>query len=50
MTDVIDMAETVLGGGTDFETPLGTAAGLLEAEFNADGHMKGDIVLITDGE
>ena len=25
------------------------AAGLLEAEYNADGKMRGDIALITDG-
>lgn len=50
ITDVIDFAETFFGGGTDFETPLTNAVDLLDAEFNADGRPRGDIVLITDGE
>jgi uncharacterized protein with von Willebrand factor type A (vWA) domain len=48
--DVLDFAEFFWGGGTDFATPLDAAAELLEAEFNDDGRMRGDIVLITDGE
>jgi uncharacterized protein with von Willebrand factor type A (vWA) domain len=48
--DVLDFAEFFYGGGTDFATPLDAAADLLEAEYNADGRMRGDIVLITDGE
>jgi uncharacterized protein with von Willebrand factor type A (vWA) domain len=48
--DVLDFAELFFGGGTDFATPLDAAAGLLEAEYDADGRMRGDIVLITDGE
>ena len=47
--DVLDFAEFFWGGGTNFEQPLGTAAGLLEAEFNDDGAMRGDIAMITDG-
>jgi uncharacterized protein with von Willebrand factor type A (vWA) domain len=48
--DVLDFAELFYGGGTDFAAPLDAAAGLLEAEYDADGRMRGDIVLITDGE
>lgn len=48
--DVLDFAELFFGGGTDFETPLDAAAGVLEAEFDQDGKARGDIVLITDGE
>jgi len=48
--DVLDFAEYFYGGGTDFQTPLDTAADLLEAEYNDEGRMRGDIVLITDGE
>jgi uncharacterized protein with von Willebrand factor type A (vWA) domain len=48
--DVLDFAELFYGGGTDFATPLDAAADLLAAEYNAGGRMRGDIVLITDGE
>ena len=47
--DVLDFAELFWNGGTNFEAPLAVAAGLLEAEYNADGRMRGDIALITDG-
>jgi uncharacterized protein with von Willebrand factor type A (vWA) domain len=50
ISDVLDFAELFYGGGTDFATPLDAAADLLEAEYNAEGRMRGDIVLITDGE
>jgi len=50
ISDVLDFAEFFYGGGTDFATPLDAAADLLEAEYNAEGRMRGDIVLITDGE
>ena len=46
---VFDFAEFFWGGGTNFEEPLGTAAQLLEAEFNDDGAMRGDIAIVTDG-
>jgi uncharacterized protein with von Willebrand factor type A (vWA) domain len=49
IADVLDFAEFFWGGGTNFEEPLTTAAGLLEAEFNHDGRTRGDIALITDG-
>ncbi|MEU5519309.1 VWA domain-containing protein [Streptomyces sp. NPDC047860] len=48
VTDVLDFAETFLGGGTDFQRPLSTAAGLLEEEFDDTARGRGDIVLITD--
>jgi uncharacterized protein with von Willebrand factor type A (vWA) domain len=48
--DVLDFAECFYGGGTDFATPLDAAADLLQAQYNDDGKMRGDIVLITDGE
>ena len=37
-------------GPTDFAAPLDAAADLLAAEYNDGGRMRGDIVLITDGE
>ncbi len=49
IAEVLDFAEFFWGGGTNFEEPLATAAELLAAEFNADGRMRGDIALITDG-
>ncbi|MEV5462100.1 VWA domain-containing protein [Streptomyces cellulosae] len=48
VTDVLDFAETFLGGGTDFQRPLGTAAKILEEEFDSASRARGDIVLITD--
>ncbi|MFF6999590.1 VWA domain-containing protein [Streptomyces sp. NPDC008313] len=48
VTDVLDFAETFLGGGTDFQRPLSTAAELLEREFNDTARRRGDIVVITD--
>ncbi len=48
MTEVLDFAETFLGGGTDFQRPLGTAAKILEEEFDDASRARGDIVLITD--
>ncbi|WSB86352.1 hypothetical protein OHA60_22615 [Streptomyces cellulosae] len=48
VSDVLDFAETFLGGGTDFQRPLGTAAKILEEEFDSASRARGDIVLITD--
>ncbi|NUR59409.1 MAG: VWA domain-containing protein [Catenulispora sp.] len=48
--DVVKLAETFYGGGTDFAAPLSAAAELLAEQYNLDGHARGDIVLITDGE
>lgn len=47
---VLDFAEFFLGGGTDFELPIGRAVEVLERQFNDEGAMKGDLVMITDGE
>lgn len=44
------MAELFPGGGTDFQPALDAAVRLLEAEHNATGKQKADIVFITDGE
>jgi uncharacterized protein with von Willebrand factor type A (vWA) domain len=46
---VLEFAEFFWGGGTNFEEPLGIAAELLQAEYNADGRMRGDMALVTDG-
>lgn len=47
---VLDFAETFLGGGTSYQTPLSAAGELLEAEFNDAARTRGDIVMITDDE
>lgn len=48
--DVMEFAETFLGGGTSYETPLGAAADLLGREHDRTGRAHGDIVMITDDE
>jgi uncharacterized protein with von Willebrand factor type A (vWA) domain len=48
--DVLDLAEHFWNGGTDYEAPLTEAVTLLQAEYNAEGRQRGDIVLITDAE
>ncbi|MGW8982676.1 VWA domain-containing protein [Streptomyces parvus] len=47
---VIDFAETFLGGGTSYQTPLTAARELLEEEFDEAAAVRGDIVMITDDE
>ncbi|MGW1813669.1 VWA domain-containing protein [Streptomyces sp. NPDC002125] len=47
---VLDFAETFLGGGTSYQTPLSAAGELLEAEFDDAARARGDIVMITDDE
>uniref|UniRef100_UPI00118015AA VWA domain-containing protein n=1 Tax=Streptomyces sp. JHA26 TaxID=1917143 RepID=UPI00118015AA len=47
---VVDFAETFLGGGTSYQTPLTAARELLEEEFDDTARMRGDIVLITDDD
>lgn len=49
LTDQVRLAETFPGGGTVFPPALDAAAALLDAEFNATGRAKADIVIITDG-
>ena len=46
MADKLRAAETFLGGGTNFQTPMNEALRLMEAE----GFENADIVFVTDGE
>ena len=46
MADKLRAAETFLGGGTSFQTPMNEALRLIEAE----GFENADIVFVTDGE
>ncbi|WP_416963002.1 VWA domain-containing protein [Streptomyces sp. Agncl-13] len=50
ITQVLDFAETFLGGGTSYQRPLSAAGELLEAEFNDTTRMRGDIVMLTDDD
>ncbi|MCX4658044.1 VWA domain-containing protein [Streptomyces uncialis] len=47
---VLDFAETFLGGGTSYQTPLTAAGELLAEELNDAARGRGDIVMITDDE
>ncbi|WP_037673288.1 VWA domain-containing protein, partial [Streptomyces afghaniensis] len=47
---VLDFAETFLGGGTSYQTPLSAAGELLEEEFDDTARGRGDIVMITDDD
>lgn len=47
---VVDFAETFLGGGTSYQTPLSAAAELLKEEFDDAGRARGDIVMLTDDD
>ncbi|OKH99318.1 hypothetical protein A6A06_27660 [Streptomyces sp. CB02923] len=47
---VLDFAETFLGGGTSYQTPLTAACELLEEEFDDAARTRGDIVMLTDDE
>ncbi|TXS74540.1 VWA domain-containing protein [Streptomyces sp. sk2.1] len=47
---VVDFAESFLGGGTSYQTPLSAAADLLAEEFDDTARARGDIVLLTDDE
>jgi uncharacterized protein with von Willebrand factor type A (vWA) domain len=46
MADKLRAAETFLGGGTNFQTPMNEAMRLMEAE----GFENADIIFVTDGE
>lgn len=48
--EVLDFAETFLGGGTSYQAPLTVAGELLKEEFNETARTRGDIVMITDDE
>ncbi|OUC92086.1 VWA domain-containing protein [Streptomyces swartbergensis] len=47
---VLDFAESFLGGGTSYQTPLSAAGELLEEEFDDTSRGRGDIVMITDDD
>ncbi|MEV5548672.1 VWA domain-containing protein [Streptomyces sp. NPDC052309] len=47
---VLDFAESFLGGGTSYQTPLSAAGELLEEEFDASARARGDIVMLTDDD
>ena len=48
--DRLGYAEFIMGGGTWFEGPLGTALASLESEKEQSGRTTGDIVFATDGD
>lgn len=50
IAQVLDFAETFLGGGTSYQRPLSAARELLEAEFNDTTRARGDIVMLTDDD
>lgn len=47
--NVIAFAESFMGGGTDFHTPLARSLDLLKEEHSKTGAVKADIVFVTDG-
>ncbi len=49
-TEVLEFAESGYHGGTDFMSPINRAIEVLEKQFSDEGSMKGDFVMITDGE
>lgn len=49
LQDVLDLGEHFFAGGTDFQAPLSVAVELLDAEYNAEGRAKGDVLIVTDG-
>ncbi|MCX4094543.1 VWA domain-containing protein [Nocardia sp. alder85J] len=50
LDQVLAFADHPSGHGTDFRAPLEQASEILARQYNRDGAVKGDIVLITDGE
>ncbi|MCX5238668.1 VWA domain-containing protein [Streptomyces prunicolor] len=50
IAQVLDFAETFLGGGTSYQRPLSAAGELLEVEFNDTTRARGDIVMLTDDD
>ncbi|KOU76217.1 hypothetical protein ADK57_05500 [Streptomyces sp. MMG1533] len=50
IAQVLDFAETFLGGGTSYQRPLTAAGELLEEEFNDAARTRGDIVMLTDDD
>lgn len=47
---VLEFAETIIGGGTDFMKPITRAVELLTKQYSTEGSAKGDLVFVTDGE
>lgn len=47
---ILEAAEAFWGHGTDFETPMGVALGILVDEHNATGTTRADVVFATDDE
>lgn len=47
---VLQWAEIFFGGGTELMGPMSLTLDQLEKEFAEEGAVKGDIVVITDGE
>ncbi|WP_327400769.1 VWA domain-containing protein [Streptomyces sp. NBC_01288] len=50
IAQVLDFAETFLGGGTSYQRPLSAAGELLEEEFDDTTRARGDIVMLTDDD
>ncbi|KPI10602.1 von Willebrand factor type A [Actinobacteria bacterium OK074] len=50
VAQVLDFAETFLGGGTSYQRPLSAAGALLEEEFDDTARARGDIVMLTDDD
>ncbi len=50
VAQVLDFAESFLGGGTSYQTPLTAACELLAEEFDDAARRRGDIVMLTDDE
>lgn len=48
--DVLDFAEFELMGGTDFMTPISRGIEILQGQNDNTNAMKGDLVLVTDGD
>jgi uncharacterized protein with von Willebrand factor type A (vWA) domain len=47
---MMEFYETFFNGGTEFTTPLSRALQILQEQHRSTGNVKGDIVMITDGE
>ena len=45
-SDIVNLAQTFLNGGTDFPLPLGKSLSF----FNESGFKQADVVFVTDGE
>ncbi|MFE1029603.1 VWA domain-containing protein [Streptomyces sp. NPDC058818] len=50
LAQVVEFAETFLGGGTSYQRPLTAARELLEEEFDDAARRRGDIVMLTDDD